>query len=171
VNNPTRAYLGLGSNIDAEANLPAALTLLEEIPGIVLRGVSPLYRTPPWGNTDQPPFLNAVLAIDTDLEPLALLDAVQGVENSLHRKRTRHWGPRTMDIDLLLFGEEIVREPRLTLPHPYLHLRGFVLIPLCDLAPEIVHPERGRTMAELLEDLPHRQQEGIEAVELPGMQP
>ncbi|MEE8434845.1 MAG: 2-amino-4-hydroxy-6-hydroxymethyldihydropteridine diphosphokinase [bacterium] len=147
------AYIGLGSNISAELNLPAASALLAQSPGIVLKRVSPVYRTPPWGYADQESFLNAVAAVETTLPPLGLLDALQAVELRLDRKRAFPNGPRTADLDLLLYGETLIESKRLIVPHPRMHERGFVLVPLCDLAPQLTHPRLNRTMAELMESL------------------
>lgn len=145
------AYIGLGSNISAERNLPAAVSLLAQTTGIVLERVSPVYRTPPWGYAGQESFLNAVAAVDTSLPPLELLDALQAVELRLERKRSIPNGPRTADLDLLLYGEAIIETERLLVPHPRMHERGFVLVPLCDLAPLLRHPLLNSTMAELME--------------------
>ena len=153
ITNETIAYIGLGSNISAELNLPAACTLLAQSPGIVLKRVSPVYRTPPWGYANQESFLNAVAAVETTLPPLDLLDALQAVELRLERKRSFQNGPRTADLDLLLHGETLHDSKRLVVPHPRMHERGFVLVPLCDLAPRLMHPRLRRTMAELMESV------------------
>ncbi len=145
------AYMGLGSNIAAERNLPAAVSLLAKSPGIVLKQVSPVYRTPPWGYSHQESFLNAVAAVETTLSPLELLDALQAVERALDRKRSIPNGPRTVDLDLLLYGEDILDTERLIVPHPRMHERGFVLVPLCDLVPGLKHPLLKRTMIDLME--------------------
>ena len=144
------AYIGLGSNISAEVNLPAAAALLAHAPGIVLQRVSPVYRTHPWGYADQDAFLNAVAAVETTLPPLGVLDALQAVELRLDRQRAVQNGPRTADLDLLLYGAALIESERLIVPHPRMHQRGFVLVPLCDLAPRLMHPRLKRTMAELM---------------------
>ena len=128
-----------------------ASAALAQSPGIVLKLVSPVYRTPPWGYADQESFLNAVAAVHTTLPPLELLDALQAVELRLERKRSVPNGPRTADLDLLLYGEAIIETERLLVPHPRMHERGFVLVPLCDLAPLLRHPLLNSTMADLLE--------------------
>ena len=141
-------YIALGSNIAPEENLTAAVGLLRE--RMTLTGASPVFRTPPWGVTDQPDFLNAVVAANTALAPSELLDALQAIEQARHREHTLLNGPRTLDLDLLLYGNLVLAGERLTVPHPRLHQRGFVLVPLCALAPELRHPVLGATMGRLL---------------------
>ena len=154
-------YIGLGSNIEPERNLPAAVALLRD--ALCLTGLSPVYRTPPWGVTEQADFLNAVAAADSPLEPLAVLDALQGIEAELHREHTLRWGPRTIDLDLLCWGDLVLRHQRLEVPHPLLHQRAFALKPLCDLEPAWRHPLLGRSAADLLANL---DETGIERVAL-----
>ncbi len=138
-----RAYLGLGSNQgDRLLCLKEAARLLAE------RGVRPVrassvYETDPVGFTEQPPFLNAVLEVETDLSPRELLEAVQAVEQALGRRRVLHWGPRTIDIDLLLLGDRQIDEPGLRVPHPHMHERRFVLLPLLELDPALLIPGAG----------------------------
>lgn len=115
---------------------------------------SPVYETAAWGVTDQPDFLNQVLMVRTELEPEVLLDTVLGIERSLGRERIQRWGSRLIDIDILYYGQTVLNTPRLALPHPWLHRRRFVLVPLVDLAPDFVHPILGKTNAELLATLP-----------------
>jgi 2-amino-4-hydroxy-6-hydroxymethyldihydropteridine diphosphokinase len=144
----TRAYVGVGANLgDREATIRAALAAL---PGVV--GVSQLRETDPVGVVDQPPFLNGATVLETDFSPRELLDALLAVERELGRERSERWGPRTIDLDLLLYGEETIDEPGLTIPHPRLHERRFALEPLLDLDPELAIPGRGR-VADLLERL------------------
>lgn len=136
----TRAYLCLGGNVgDVAAALGEARRRLEA-GGLAIAAQSPLYRTPPWGPVPQPPYLNQVIAVDGAPSAQALLTLALDVERQLGRDRTREerFGPRTMDIDLLTFGEEVVREPDLELPHPRLLERAFALVPLLDIAPDIV---------------------------------
>ena len=136
----TRAYVGLGSNLgDREATIRAAVAAL---PGVV--AVSTLRETDPVGKTDQPRFLNGVAAVETELSARALLDVLLSVERGLGRERRERWGPRTIDLDLLLYGDDTVDEPGLTIPHPSLHERRFALEPLAELDPELVVPGRGQ---------------------------
>ncbi len=147
----TVAVLGLGGNIgDSRKTLAAALDLLARHPGIGVEAVSALYQTPPWGKTDQPPFLNAAVRIETSLTPRGLLDAVLSVERQLGRERSERWGPRTVDIDILVFGTEAIDEPGLHIPHPHLIERAFALAPLIDVMPDA--ELSGRPAADWLKD-------------------
>ena len=147
---PVRACIGLGGNVgDAAATLRAAFDALERLPGTHLLARSRFYRTPAWGNEAQPDFVNAAALLDTTLEPQALLDALLSVERAFGRERRERWGPRTLDLDLLLYGDEVIDVPGLRVPHPHLHERAFVLRPLADIAPQANVPGRGR-VAELL---------------------
>jgi 2-amino-4-hydroxy-6-hydroxymethyldihydropteridine diphosphokinase len=128
----------LGGNVgDAAATIAAALKRLEEA-GVEIVARSALYRTAPWGKTDQPPFVNACALARTDLDPRALLDRILTVESDLGRRRGERWGPRTIDIDILDYDGLALDEPGLTLPHPRLTERAFVLIPLAEIAPDRV---------------------------------
>jgi 2-amino-4-hydroxy-6-hydroxymethyldihydropteridine diphosphokinase len=142
----TRVYVGLGSNLgDRETYLRAALGSLAVEPGIEVVGVSSLRDTTPVGIVDQPRFLNAAVALETDLSPRELLERLLAIERRLGRTRgAEHFGPRTIDLDLLLYGDERVSEPGLELPHPRLHERKFALEPLAELDPALVVPGRGR---------------------------
>jgi 2-amino-4-hydroxy-6-hydroxymethyldihydropteridine diphosphokinase len=138
----TRAYIDVGANLgDREATIRAAVAALA---GVV--GVSQLRETDPVGVVDQPPFLNGAVAVETELAPRELLDALLAVERGLGRERRERWGPRTIDLDLLLYGDETIDEPGLTVPHPRLHERRFALEPLLDLDPELAIPGRGRVV-------------------------
>ena len=133
------AYLGLGSNLgDKRAMLTEALARLDATPGIRVTARSRFYRTPPWGDTNQDWFLNAAAALDTTLLPAELLAACLSVERQLGRVRERKWGPRSIDIDVLAYGQEAVDDPDLVLPHPFVLERAFVLKPLADIAPDLV---------------------------------
>jgi 2-amino-4-hydroxy-6-hydroxymethyldihydropteridine diphosphokinase len=144
----TVAYVGLGSNLgDREGTIRAAVA---ELPGLV--SVSTLRETDPVGITDQPRFLNGVAALETELAPRELLDVLLTVERRLGRERGQRWGPRTIDLDLLLYGNEVIDETGLTIPHPRLHERRFVLEPLAELSPALVVPGRGR-LEDLLAEL------------------
>jgi 2-amino-4-hydroxy-6-hydroxymethyldihydropteridine diphosphokinase len=142
-----RAYVGLGSNLgDREGTIHRAVACLAAEDGIEVVSVSSLRETEPWGPVDQPAFANAVVALETDLDPRALLETLLDVERRLGRVRAEgeRWGPRGIDLDLLLYGAEVVDEPGLAVPHPHLHERAFALEPLVELAPDAVVPRRGR---------------------------
>jgi 2-amino-4-hydroxy-6-hydroxymethyldihydropteridine diphosphokinase len=148
----TRAYVGLGANLgDREATIRRALELLGAEPGIEVVAVSTLRETEPVGYTDQPAFLNGAAALETDLSPRALLDRLLAVEQELGRVRGvgHRFGPRTIDLDLLLYGAEAVDEPGLTVPHPRLAARRFALEPLYELDPGLSLPD-GRGVGDLL---------------------
>lgn len=145
-----RAYVGLGSNLDDPlAQLQRAFEQIRRIEGVHALRRSRLYRTPPWGRVDQPEFVNAVAELDTTLAPQALLACLQALEARFGRARREHWGPRVLDLDLLLHGDAQQHDPGLQLPHPRLHERAFVLVPLADLAPELQVPGRGSVCALL----------------------
>ena len=147
-------YLGLGSNVgDREANLEAALARLPAA-GVRVTRVSPVYETEPVDSTAQRWFFNQVTEAETDLFPLQLLARLQHIERALGRVRTVAKGPRTIDIDILLYGQAVVRRPELEIPHPRMAERRFVLAPLADLAPDLRHPVTRRTVRELLEAAP-----------------
>jgi 2-amino-4-hydroxy-6-hydroxymethyldihydropteridine diphosphokinase len=135
------ALIALGGNVgDVRATLDRAVAMLGERPGLRVVARSSDYRTPPWGVTDQAPFVNAVIAADTTLAPHDLLTRAQGVERALGRDRTheQRWGPRPIDIDILAYDDLVLDTPGLTLPHPRLFERAFVLVPLTEIAPERV---------------------------------
>jgi 2-amino-4-hydroxy-6-hydroxymethyldihydropteridine diphosphokinase len=133
----TRAYLGLGSNLgDRLAHLQLAIDGLATASGLDVVAVSPVYETAPVGGPPQPAYLNAVVAVDTTQSPRQLLEVAQRLESVAQRIRAERWGPRTLDVDVLLVGDERVDEPDLVVPHPRMTQRAFVLIPLADLAPE-----------------------------------
>lgn len=146
-----RAFIGVGSNLgDREATVGRAVELLDSCAGIEVVTVSRLRETVPWGYVDQPPFLNGAILTTTSLTPLELLDAMLEVERELGRTREGpRYGPRTIDLDLLLYGEAEIDEPGLVVPHPHLHERAFALEPLLDLDPELEVPGRGRVDALL----------------------
>jgi len=144
------AYVALGANLGAPAaTVEAAFAALAGLPQTSVAATSALYRTAPVGYADQPEFINAAARLETALEPEALLDALLGIEQAFGRVRAERNGPRTLDLDVLLYADRVLATPRLTLPHPRLHLRAFVLYPLADLAPDLVIPGRGTLAAWL----------------------
>ena len=146
-----QAYLGLGSNIgDREQQLQEAIRLIDSTEGIDVVQTSPIYETAPVGYTDQPNFLNLCIEINTELSPQALLQHCLETEQHLHRVRDIRWGPRTLDVDILLYGNEVVEEEDLSIPHPRMNERAFVLIPLNDIAPNKVEPRSHQTIGELV---------------------
>ncbi|MBK4987340.1 2-amino-4-hydroxy-6-hydroxymethyldihydropteridine diphosphokinase [Pseudomonas sp. S36] len=150
-----RAYIGLGSNLDAPAQqLRSALQALGEIATSRLVSASALYTSDSL-LPGQPRYTNAVAALDTALAPLALLDALQAIENDQGRVRKERWGPRTLDLDILLFGDQVLDLPRLQVPHYHMHARPFVLYPLAELVPADFQLADGRRLAQLLEACPY----------------
>ncbi|HEY3376366.1 MAG TPA: 2-amino-4-hydroxy-6-hydroxymethyldihydropteridine diphosphokinase [Armatimonadota bacterium] len=146
---PRHVYLSLGSNLgDRDAYLREAVARLSTLPETRVLATSARYETPPWGKIDQPSFLNMAVIIATGLSPEDLLTATQAIENALGRQRGEHWGPRTVDIDLLLYEGERRDTATLRLPHPYLTQRRFVLEPLAEIAPEL--RIQGKTVREWL---------------------
>ena len=144
------AYIALGANLgDPAATLRAAFGALANLPESRVGRCSSLYRTAPVGNTEQPEFINAVATLQTNLEPESLLDALLDIEARFGRIRAEKNGPRTLDLDLLLYNNQQLNLPRLILPHPRLHLRAFVLYPLAELAPDLQLPGRGNLAAWL----------------------
>jgi 2-amino-4-hydroxy-6-hydroxymethyldihydropteridine diphosphokinase len=140
----TRAYLGLGSNLgDRLDHLQRAIDALAAVDGIDVLAVSRVYETAPVGGPEQDDFLNAVLAVETTLDPFALLAAAQAAEQGERRVRTVRWGPRTLDVDVLRYGDERIETADLEIPHPRMHERAFVLAPLRDVAPEVVEEPAG----------------------------
>jgi 2-amino-4-hydroxy-6-hydroxymethyldihydropteridine diphosphokinase len=145
-----RVHLSLGSNLgDRNGHIHAAIKALNQSDRVRVQAVSPTYSTAPVGLTEQPDFLNLAVEIETDIEPLELLNAVQQIESALGRERTTRWGPRSIDIDIVLWGDRQVDCDRLTVPHPEFRRRAFVLRPLADIAPEAVDPVTGCTVSEL----------------------
>ena len=164
----TRCLIALGSNLgDRLENLRAGMVGIGDAPGIDIVAVSPLYETAPVGGPDdQGPYLNAALAADTTLVAADLLALLHRIEAGRERQRVVHWGPRTLDLDLLVHGDLVCDAETdtdlgtetgvrtLQVPHPRMHERRFVMVPVCDIAPDLVHPRLGRTMRDLLADLP-----------------
>jgi 2-amino-4-hydroxy-6-hydroxymethyldihydropteridine diphosphokinase len=154
----TPALIGLGSNLgDRPAHLGLAVAALSATPGVTVRAVSSYYETAPVGGPPgQGRFLNAAAALETTLDPLALLDALNAVEDRAGRVRSARWGERTLDLDLLLFGDRVIETPRLQVPHPRMALRRFVLAPMAEVAPDAVDPVTGRSARALLANLDRR---------------
>ncbi|KGE02708.1 2-amino-4-hydroxy-6-hydroxymethyldihydropteridine diphosphokinase [Pseudohaliea rubra] len=168
-----RCYIGLGANLgDPPGQLRGAIRALRALADCRLGPLSPLYRSSPLGPQDQPDFFNAVAALDSTLPPLDLLDALQRIEAQAGRVRGRRWGPRTLDLDLLLYGNRAMDTPRLTVPHPGLYERAFVLWPLADLCGENYRLPRGEDIGTLKRACPGpapvRQAEALGAVEGSG---
>ena len=148
------AYLGLGSNMgDRKGNIKKAVELLEKSPGVKVVKLSPMYETEPVGDVPQGKFINAAAEVYTALFPLGLLALCRSIEDALGRVRTVKWGPRTIDLDILLYDEDVIETAELTVPHPLMHEREFVLTPLSDIAPDAYHPVLKKTVQELLEGL------------------
>lgn len=140
------ACIGLGANLgDAPATLRAAIQALAGLPGTQLLASSRLYRSPAWGNEAQPDFVNAAVALQTELPAPQLLEQLLAIEQQFGRVREpgQHWGPRLLDLDLLLYAEQVIDLPQLQVPHPFLHQRGFALLPLADVAPQALIPGHG----------------------------
>jgi 2-amino-4-hydroxy-6-hydroxymethyldihydropteridine diphosphokinase len=140
-----RVYIGLGSNLEQpQQQILTAIRDIEAIAGLELVAQSSLYHSPPMGPQDQPDYINAVVAVETELAPLAVLDALQHIEQSHGRIRKRHWGERTLDLDILLMDDRVINETRLTVPHPGIAERAFVVYPLAEIAPDLTIPGKGK---------------------------
>ncbi|WP_366248429.1 2-amino-4-hydroxy-6-hydroxymethyldihydropteridine diphosphokinase [Terribacillus aidingensis] len=155
-----QAWIALGSNIaPREAYLQQAVQMLKEHSGIELKQISTVYETDPVGYEDQDQFLNLVAEVGTSLEPLELLHICQSIEKELGRKRIIRWGPRTVDLDILLYSTENMNVDELILPHPRMHERAFVLVPLAEIAPELLL--EGKKVQEWLDALPAQDVQGV----------
>jgi 2-amino-4-hydroxy-6-hydroxymethyldihydropteridine diphosphokinase len=145
-------YLALGTNLgDRSANLQAALAALPRF--LIIERISPIYETPPWGFVEQSRFLNIVIEGRTSLDPGKLLDDLKKLETELGRVAGPRWGPRKIDLDILFFDDLVIDLPGMTIPHPHLHERVFVLVPLADIAPGLCHPILHKTVSEILKGL------------------
>ena len=149
-----RIYIGMGSNLAApDQQLRSAIQALAQLPDTCVAGVSAFYQSDSL-LPGQPRYTNAVAALDSRLAPLDLLDALQAIENDQGRERLERWGPRTLDLDILLFGDRLIDEPRLKVPHYQMHLRAFVLYPLAELAPAALQLPDGKRLSALLDACP-----------------
>jgi 2-amino-4-hydroxy-6-hydroxymethyldihydropteridine diphosphokinase len=147
------AYIGLGANLDQpQQQIEQALIELALLPNTTLVSHSSLYRSKPVGPQDQPDYINTVALLDTQLEPLDLLDALQQLEQDHGRLRKRHWGERTLDLDIILIDNKIIMSERLTVPHPFAQQRSFVLFPLSEISPSLIFPD-GIALEQLLTEL------------------
>ena len=145
-----RCYIGLGSNLENPLQqVTTALQELQQIAETSLLSRSSLYRSDPVGPAGQPDYINAIALLETSLQPEALLDQLQSLEQQHQRVRHTHWGPRTLDLDIILFDSQIIQTPRLTVPHPFAKERNFVLWPLFEVSPDLIFPD-GRSISDLL---------------------
>ncbi len=150
-----RAFIGAGANLgEPVRQIRQAQDALQKSPGIKFLSASSLYRTQPVGPVEQPPFINAVFSLEPEIGPQELLSLLLEIEQKMGRVRKERWGPRVIDLDLLFFGGEIIKEQGLEVPHPRLHERRFVLVPLAEIAPGFAHPVTRKTVSELLAGLP-----------------
>jgi len=146
------AYLSLGSNLgDRQKFIYSAVGLIENF--CKISQLSSLYQTPPWGKTNQPLFLNACLSIQTNLSPTMLLDRLKNIESTLGREPTEKWGPREIDIDILFYDQRQIKQENLIIPHPVLQDRAFVLVPLAEIAPDLIHPILKKSISELTKNI------------------
>ncbi len=161
--NSNIAFLGLGSNLgDKLKNIKTSLELISSHEEITILSVSSIYKTPPVGFEEQDFFLNAVIKISTNLSPFELLKFIQLIEKKLGRKRIFKWGPRTIDIDILVYNDWIINRNNLQVPHPLMHERGFVLIPFNEIESSLIHPTLNMSIATLLSNLNLNDVRGIE---------
>ncbi len=156
------AYIGIGSNLgDRRQNCLKAIEMMERIPGCELSGRSDWYLTKPVGTKGQEWYVNGVVSLSTKIAPQNLLRNLLAIEAEMGRVRKERWESRIIDLDILLYGHEIIHEENLTVPHPLMHMRKFVLVPLVQMDPNLIHPSLGVSMAELLLKIPNNGQEII----------
>jgi 2-amino-4-hydroxy-6-hydroxymethyldihydropteridine diphosphokinase len=162
---PVIAYIGLGANLgDPRAQVEEAVRRLREAEEVELLRVSALYLTPPLGPPGQPWYVNAAVQVKTRLTPEEVMRLLIGIETAMGRVRDERWGPRLIDLDLLLYNGEIITGPDLTVPHPEMHRRAFVLAPLAEIAPDAWHPVLKKTARELLEELEAGEREAVQPI-------
>lgn len=148
-----RVYIGIGSNLGKrQYNCKEAIKKIEE-KGLCIKKLSSMYETKPWGLKEQPLFINMVIEVETEKSPEELLKMLKEIETEMGRIKTVRWGPRIIDLDILLYNNEIIDQEDLKIPHPFLHQRDFVLLPLSEIAPEITHPLLKKTIKQLKEEL------------------
>lgn len=146
-------YIGIGSNLGSrEENCIRSVWLLRDS-GLIINKESSLYETEPWGVTDQPYFINMAVGAETSLEPEELLEALKAIERQMGRKDAGKWGPRIIDLDILLYDYLVIRTPKLCIPHPLMHMREFVLRPLSEIAPDVLHPLLKKTISTLMSEI------------------
>jgi 2-amino-4-hydroxy-6-hydroxymethyldihydropteridine diphosphokinase len=159
-NNKNKTYIGLGSNLGNRlGNIRFALAAMGQMPGSSVIRMSAVYETEPVGNAAQPKFLNAAVELETSLEPSVLLKSLQRIEHHMGRVHQVKWEPRVIDLDILFFGSQVINTPDLKVPHPELSLRGFVLVPLCDLIPEFEDPASRLKVKALLKKIKRTQKD------------
>ncbi len=160
-------YIGIGSNMGRRMeHCSRAISLMGRLEGCILKAVSPFYETEPVGVEEQDPYVNSVVCMETDLSAATLLRSLLAIEKDMGRVRRKKWDARVIDLDILLFGSRIIKTPDLVVPHPLMHVRRFVLTPLLQIAPELVHPVLHRSVRELAESLPDEGQ-GVEILRGP----
>ncbi|HDI45963.1 MAG TPA: 2-amino-4-hydroxy-6-hydroxymethyldihydropteridine diphosphokinase [Candidatus Omnitrophica bacterium] len=158
-----KVYISLGSNSgERKRNMELALQELRKL--VKITAVSSLYESPPWGYTDQEKFLNAVVEIETDEEPMKLLSLLKGIEARMGRKKTFRWGPRIIDLDILFYDSRTLVSPKLRIPHPEVKNRAFVLLPLLELNSSLLHPEDNSSLEKMLNECCHRDKEDIKRI-------